>query len=181
MWVVKGECMNMGMCVCMCMCMRMREDASVGVNADASVGASAEGKGTRIRVMRGHGWHGCGGRTRPATCTRRTRAARRRRAMPDERSTGRWRAGAGPGSVGKAHKVSCSCGRRYCCAGFPALSAEIRLQASVVEVASKLFRRKSAGVVRDRVRELVQFGDVKKKSRDSSSRSSSRRSRSVAA
>ena len=74
MWMAKDVCMNMGVSVYMGMRMSMREDASVGVNADASVGASAEGKGTRIRdrVMRGHGWHGCGGRTRPATCTRRT-------------------------------------------------------------------------------------------------------------
>ena len=71
MWVVKGECMNMGMCVGMCICMSMREDASVGVYADASVGASTGGAGTGIRVMRGHGRHGCGGWTRPATCTRR--------------------------------------------------------------------------------------------------------------
>ena len=182
MWMAKGVCMNMGVCMCMCMHMSMREDASAGVNADASVGVSTEGTGTRVyRVMRGHGWHGCGGRTRPSTCTRRTGAARRRRAVPDERSTGRWRAGAGPGPVGMAHKVSCSCGRRYCCVGVPALSAQVRVWAWVVEVASKFFRRKSAGVVRGRVHELVQFGDVKKKSRDSSSKSSSSRSRSVAA
>ena len=72
MWMAKDVCMNMGVSVYMGMRMSMREDASVGVNADASVGASIEGKGTRIRVLRGHGWHGCGGRTRPATCTRRT-------------------------------------------------------------------------------------------------------------
>ena len=71
MWVVKGECMNMGMCVCMCMRMRMREDASVGVNADASVGASTEGAGTWIRVMRGHGMSCLRAATAPRTSARR--------------------------------------------------------------------------------------------------------------
>ena len=68
MWMVKGECMNMGMCVCMCMRMRMREDASVGVNADASVGASTEGAGTWIRVMRGHGMSCLRAATWTCTC-----------------------------------------------------------------------------------------------------------------
>ena len=49
---------------------------------------------------------------------------------------------------------------------FPALSAQVQVRALVVEVALKLFGRKSAGVVRTRVRELVQFGDVKKETRD---------------
>ena len=49
---------------------------------------------------------------------------------------------------------------------FPALSAQVQVGALAVEVALKLFGRKSAGVVRTRVRELVQFGDVKKKTRD---------------
>ena len=97
---------------------------------------------------------------------RTTLAARRRRAAMDDRSRRGWRAGARLGAVGLADKLSCCCCGRCCCAGFPALSAATRDRGPAVEVAAELFGRKSAGAVRTCVRELVEIGDVEKKSRD---------------
>ena len=85
---------SMGVCMCVCICMSVSMDAGVGMNVDVNVDAGAEGTCTCMNVCaRGHSLHVCDGRTGPAARARRTRTARRRRPMTNERTAPRSRAG----------------------------------------------------------------------------------------